>query len=143
MQGTAANSMASNAQFQNLYTPLANISTLEVNVRIAAQIDATAMIDIDWGNWNFDFGYNFWARTCEKIKPACQCSIPFDGNVNFALKGDAHTYGFVASMQLHHPFRLIHQLHFQLPKALQIFTRALIRQLALHSIQYYKIKIRE
>lgn len=97
-QGTVMSTTpAPNAQFQNLYSPLANITTFDVDVRIAAQVDATAMIDIDWGNWNFDFGYNFWARTCEKIKPTCQCSIPFDGNVNFALKGDAHTFGFVAS----------------------------------------------
>ena len=96
MQETAAGSVAPTLQFQNLYTPLANISTFDVNVGIAAQVDATAMIDIAWCNWNFNFGYNFWARTCEKIKP-CPCSNPFEGTVLFALKGDAHTYGFVAA----------------------------------------------
>ena len=96
MPGTAAGSVAPTAQFQNLYLPVANLTTIDVNVSIAAQVDATAMIDIDWGHWNFDFGYNFWARTCEAIKPTCQCSIPFNQNLMFALKGDANTYGFVA-----------------------------------------------
>lgn len=95
-QGMAAGAVAPNAQFQNLYTPLANLTTIDVDVRIAAQVDVTAMIDINWGNWNLDFGYNFWARTCEKIKPTCLCSVPFEGNVTFALKGDANVFGFVA-----------------------------------------------
>ncbi len=102
--GTAANSVAPSLQFQNLYVPLANISTFDVNVRIAAQFDATAMIYIQWCNWDLDVGYNYWARTCEKIKPICQqCAIPFDGNVNFALKGDAWTYGFVAQDAINLP----------------------------------------
>ena len=96
-QGTALASVAPSLQFQNLYAPLANISTFDVNVRIAAQFDATAMLYIQWCNWDFDIGYNYWTRTCEKITPICQqCSIPFAGNLNFALKGDARTYGFVA-----------------------------------------------
>lgn len=103
VQGTAAGSIAPLAQFQNLYAPLANLSTFDVNVSIAAQVDLTAMIDICWGNWNFDFGYNFWARTCEKIKPRCLCTIPFNSTTRFALKGDARTYGFVAADALSSP----------------------------------------
>ncbi len=96
-QGTAAGSVAPTAQFQNLYLPLANISTFNVNVRMAAQFDASVMLYVQWCQWDFDIGYNYWARTCEKITPICQtCAIPFDGNTNFALKGDARTYGFVA-----------------------------------------------
>jgi hypothetical protein len=98
MQGTVAGAVAPTSQFQNLYVPLANISTFKVNVRIAAQFDATAMMYVQWCNWDLDVGYNYWSRTCEKIKPICQrCSIPFDGQLSFALKGDAHTYGFVSS----------------------------------------------
>lgn len=97
LPGTAAGSVSPTAQFQNLYTPLANLTTFDVNVSIAAQVDATAMFSIKWCNWDFDFGYNFWARTCEKIKPRCLCSIPLNTNVSFALKGDARTFGFVAT----------------------------------------------
>jgi hypothetical protein len=97
VEGTAAGSVAPSMQFQNLYVPLANISTFKVNVRMAAQFDFSAMLYMQWCQWDFNIGYNYWARTCENIRPICQqCSIPFDGNVNFALKGDARTYGFVA-----------------------------------------------
>ncbi len=97
VQGMVSNNTPPNAQFQNEYTPLANLTTFDVNVSISAQVDITAMLDIQWCNWNLDFGYNYWARTCEKIKPHCQCSIPFDSNTTFALKGDARIYGFVAA----------------------------------------------
>ncbi len=106
--GTAMDSVAPSLQFQNLYVPLANISTFDVNVRIAAQFDATAMLYIQWGQWDLDVGYNYWARTCEKITPICQqCAIPFDGNVNFALKGDARTYGFVAQDAINLPAGIV------------------------------------
>ena len=84
------------AQFQNVYTPLANLTTFDVEVRVAAQVDVVAMIDIEWGNWNLDFGYDFWAKTCQRIKPCNIGAIPFD-TTDYALKGDAHTYGFVAA----------------------------------------------
>jgi hypothetical protein len=85
------------AQFQNVYTPVANLTTFDVEVRVAAQMDAVAMIDIQWCNWNIDFGYNYWAKTCQRIKPCNIAVIPFDGNTDYALKGDVHTYGFVAA----------------------------------------------
>src|ERR1700733_370154 len=96
-QGTAMGAVAPSTQFQDIYTPLANFSTFDVNVTIAAQIDVTAMIDISWGAWDINFGYNFWARTCEKIKPACQCTPLLDGSLQFALQGDAYMIGFVAT----------------------------------------------
>lgn len=103
-QGTAADSVPPAMQFQNLYVPLANISTFDVNARIAAQFDFSAMMYMQWHQWDFNIGYNYWARTCEKIRPICQqCSIPFDGNINFALKGDARTYGFVAQNAINLP----------------------------------------
>src|SRR5207253_7517276 len=74
------------AQFQNVYTPLANLTTFDVEVRVAAQIDAVAMIDIQWCDWNIDFGYNYWAKTCQRIKPCNIAAIPFDGNTDYALK---------------------------------------------------------
>lgn len=96
--GTTANPpIVPTAQFQNVFTPLANLTTFDVETRVAAQIDAVAMIDIQWCDWNLDFGYNFWAKTCQKIKPCSIASIPFDGNTDYALKGDAHIYGFVAA----------------------------------------------
>lgn len=95
-QGTTS-TIVPTAQFQDVFTPLANLTTIDVEVRVAAQIDAVAMIDIEWGNWNLDFGYNFWAKTCQRIKPCSIAAIPFDGTTDYALKGDAHIYGFVAA----------------------------------------------
>ena len=102
-QGTAGGSIVPTAQFQSVYTPLANLTTFDVEVRVAAQIDAVAMIDIQWRNWNIDFGYNYWAKTCQRIKPCNVASLPFDGTTDYALKGDAHTYGFVAADAINLP----------------------------------------
>lgn len=97
-QGIAIMNMPSpTAQFNGVYSPLANLTTFDVEVRVAAQIDAVAMIDIQWGCWNLDFGYNFWAKTCQHMKPCSLNSVPFDGSINFALKGDAHIFGFPAA----------------------------------------------
>ncbi|CAN5170015.1 hypothetical protein BH09DEP1_BH09DEP1_5710 [soil metagenome] len=95
MTGTTS-TIVPTSQFQNVYTPLANLTTFDVEVRVAAQVDVVAMIDIEWCNWNIDFGYNYWAKTCQRIKPCNIGAIPFDGNTDYAIKGDAHTYGFVA-----------------------------------------------
>jgi hypothetical protein len=99
-QGMAAGATAPSSQFQNVFVPLANLTTLDVNVSIGAQVDITAMVDYAYKNINVDVGYNYWARTCEKIKFINACSIPFNGSSNkglYALKGDAQVYGFVAS----------------------------------------------
>lgn len=94
---TIANMPSPTAQFNGVYSPLANLTTFDVEVRVAAQIDAVAMIDIEWGCWNLDFGYNYWAKTCQRMKPCSLNSVPFDGSIDFALKGDAHIYGFRAA----------------------------------------------
>lgn len=98
-QGMAADSVAPVAQFQNLFVPVANLTTIPVNVSIGAQVDFTAMLNFKFHEIEFDFGYNFWARTCEKIKFLNSCPIVFNGCSNrgfFALKGDAQVYGFAA-----------------------------------------------
>ena len=95
--GTAANSVPPSLQFQNLYTPLANISTFDVNQYLLRNLILVQCFIANGTAGILKQVYTIWARTCEKIRPICQqCAIPFDGNVNFALKGDARTYGFVA-----------------------------------------------
>jgi len=98
-QGSIANVTAPSAQFQNLLVPLANLTTINVNVSIAAQADLTAMLNFVFGNYNLDVGYNYWGRSCEKIKFINTCPIIFNGCSSqglFALKGDAQVYGFAA-----------------------------------------------
>ncbi len=82
-----------NYQFDEEYAPVANITALHVDVSIAVNADIVAMFNYLSGNWSFDFGYNFWGRSCEKIKLKCDCT-PFESNT-WALKGDAHVYGFM------------------------------------------------
>ena len=96
-QGTAAGSEAPAIQFQNQFISVANLTTFDVDVDITAQLDATAMLSLKWGNWDIDVGYNYWNRLCENIAPICTCNLPFNTNQIYALKGDARVYGFVAS----------------------------------------------
>jgi len=78
------------AQFANEMAPLANISTADVDVTVGVVGDVTAMFNMEWCNFNWDLGYNYWGRSCEKIKLRC---LPF-GDKEWALKGDSHVYGY-------------------------------------------------
>jgi len=81
------------AQFAGSYTPVANLTTMPVDVSVSAQADLTLMLQYDWCNYSFDFGYNFWGRSCEKIKQRCDCRPSFEEET-WVLKGDAFMYGF-------------------------------------------------
>ncbi len=61
--------VAPSAQFAHEFAPLANISTIPVNV--SASIQADIIVKLSWTHKNFqcDLGYNFWTRSCEKICP--------------------------------------------------------------------------
>ena len=82
------------AQCNNLFTPAANITTIPVDVSYAAQGELILKFAYTRCNFQFDLGYDFWGRTCAKIKKRCDCSCsPFTDNV-WGLKGDAFMYGF-------------------------------------------------
>jgi hypothetical protein len=89
------------AQFQGLYAPVANLTTLDVNVRADLQADISAMFNFTCANWGVDLGYNFWTRTREKINlrgnttSDCCPSLCTQPNT-WALKGDARMFGFEA-----------------------------------------------
>lgn len=94
----ATNAVTPNSQFQGLFSPVANLTTLDVYVRSGVQADLAVMFNYSGENVSFDFGYNFWARTPEKFShvdvDSC-CPSLCNGNRNqWALKGDAHVYGF-------------------------------------------------
>lgn len=78
--------------FAGEYSPVANFSTRQVKVSAAIQADVTLMFDYTCNGFSWDLGYNFWYRSCEKIKLTDKC-IPFPENT-WALKGDASVYGF-------------------------------------------------
>lgn len=99
--GAATGFTIPNAQFNSVFTPLANLSTFEVRVKAAVQADIAAQLTYTCHGFNVDLGYNFWARSCEKIlMPPCNNPCPI--NPNFApdtwtIKGDAFAFGFEPS----------------------------------------------
>lgn len=91
------------AQFQNVFTPVANISTLDVRVSVDIQAELAAQLTFGWRNMRWDLGYDFWVRTCEKIKSDCisaPCSFIAFEEDKWALKGDAYIYGFTPILQM-------------------------------------------
>lgn len=81
------------SQYANMVNPVANLTTLCVDVSIGVQVDFVAMVNVAHHCWDFDIGYNLWYRSCEKIKPF---SNPLDNNTSWALKGDARMFGYAA-----------------------------------------------
>ncbi len=78
-------------EFGNVYAPVANVTRRTVTSSIGAQGDASFSFAYQSGNFQWDIGYNFWGRSCEKI---CidECCTPTPEQ--WALKGDQRTYGF-------------------------------------------------
>lgn len=77
-----------------VFMPIANITTLPVNVSAAAQGECTFDISYTDCHWQFDIGLNFWGRMCEKISLCPSQQLENLNCCNYALKGDAFMYGF-------------------------------------------------
>lgn len=83
-----------NAQSKNQFVPLANLTTIPVNVSYAAQGELILTCAYTYYNWQWDFGYDFWGRSCTKISPIKNsCPQKLDSS-QWALKGDAFAFGF-------------------------------------------------
>lgn len=97
------NPVVPNAQFKNEFTPLANLTTFNVNVSMAAQADLAAQFTYADHGFTWDIGYNFWGRSCEKISRShnqCISSCPTTAEFasdTWALKGDAQVFGFASA----------------------------------------------
>lgn len=92
-----ASSVVPSAQFQNEFTPVANLSTFKVDVKANIQTDIVAQLTYANGGFNWDLGYDFWYRSCEKFTSRCDsCPSVFAENT-WALKGDAYVVGFNGS----------------------------------------------
>ncbi len=87
------------AQFANHFIPVANFSTIPVNVSAAVQADVVLKFAWTYCNFQWDLGYNLWARSCEKISrytgPCCFEKFPLN---TYALKGNAFVYGFPGTL---------------------------------------------
>ena len=79
--------------FANEYAPVANITRRTVTSSIAAQGDIAFMLAYQVHDFRWELGYNFWARSREKLciqKDNCSANIG-----TWAVKGDERVYGFV------------------------------------------------
>lgn len=92
-EDTTANSTVPNNQFKDLYAPVANLTLQEIDTTVGVQADIVVMLNYTRCGFSWDLGYNFWARTCEKITPNCSCP-PLIQSQKWALKGDAYVFGF-------------------------------------------------
>lgn len=91
--GDSGELQAPNYQFANVFIPVANLTTIPVDVSYAAQGEFILKLAYTHCNFQFDLGYNFWGRTCANICKRCDCDYLLKNNA-WALKGDAFTYGF-------------------------------------------------
>ncbi len=95
--GTNAGTVSQpSAQFAREFAPVANLTKVSVDSSYGVQADVVALFDFSWCNWSWDFGYEFYGRSCEKIRERCECPARFDSE-KWALKGDAHVYGFAST----------------------------------------------
>lgn len=85
-----------NAQFQSVFAPLANISTLPINAHSPVLADIVVAVNGEICNFSFDLGYNFWGISKEHVS-ILEATNLFINNKTWALKGDAHVFGFVES----------------------------------------------
>lgn len=83
-------------QFKREFAPVANLTTFCVDVTIPAVADLAFMFNYTHCDFSVDFGYNFWARSCEKFDCTCVAD-PFtcDPNNKWALKGDSRVFGYL------------------------------------------------
>lgn len=81
------------AQFAKSFSPVANFSTIPVEVSYPLQTDLVFKLAFTNNNFQWDIGYDFWYRSCTKFN-----KISFDTHTytpnTWALKGDAFVFGF-------------------------------------------------
>jgi hypothetical protein len=87
-----AGTQAPDFQFAQEYEPLANLTTMPVDVKVDIQADIVCMLHYTNSCWNVDVGYNFWARSCEHIQAIPTSSLLVQDS--WALKGSASLFGF-------------------------------------------------
>lgn len=85
------------AQFQQIFAPIANLTTQDVRVKIKIQADVVLLFNVTHRGFSGDIGYNFWAHSCEKISrdwpPVCPKVNDFAFN-SWGLKGDEQVWGY-------------------------------------------------
>lgn len=83
-------------------TPAANLTLTNVNVSAKVQADIMLMLNYTRENFNWDFGYNLWARSCEQID-CCKlesCQVCNHSSICNGLDG-ATWFPYTASSTIH------------------------------------------
>lgn len=78
-------------EFANEYAPISNLTYGCVRVSAAIEGEITAKCIGHYHDWQACLGYNFWARSKEKISYKCAPALTTS---LWALKGDAQVIGF-------------------------------------------------
>jgi hypothetical protein len=81
-------------QFAYQVSPVANIAQRTVKVHYDVQADIVAWFTIQYCCMTWDVGYNFWARSHEKITPTNTNSFVFDSTNQWGLKGNVQLFGY-------------------------------------------------
>lgn len=87
--------------FNSEFAPVGNLTTFDVDVKVGVNADIALWLNYTCGGWSWDFGYNFWARSCEKISFPDDCDNPCNlkkfAENTWVLKGDAQMYGYMSA----------------------------------------------
>ncbi|HML19013.1 MAG TPA: hypothetical protein PKD74_00350 [Candidatus Dependentiae bacterium] len=81
------------AQFAQEFAPVANFSTIPVQVSYPVQADVVCKLALTNKNFQWDIGYDFWYRSCPKFVKKCDCGNTYAANT-WGLKGTSFVYGF-------------------------------------------------
>ncbi len=86
--GLTPNDTEAPNQYQGRLVPAINKTTLDAKISVGVQVDVVVKASYKRDNWEFDLGYNLWARSSEHLDER-NCI-----ETGYALKGDAQLYGF-------------------------------------------------
>lgn len=81
-------------EFANEFSPVANLTASNVDIKIAVEGDVALKFAYFCHNWEYDLGYNFYGRSCEKICRKSSCGTDPLATNQWTLKGDAQVVGF-------------------------------------------------
>jgi hypothetical protein len=81
-------------EWQNEFFPVANLTASNVDINIAVEGDVALKFSYFSNNWEYDLGYNFYGRSCEKICRKSGCGTDPLATKQWTLKGDAQVVGF-------------------------------------------------
>jgi len=105
--GLSVGGTAAKYQFAGAYAPVANFTTLPVQISFPIQADVMAKFVYTCRGFSWAIGYDFWGQTCPSLELGCNdnCNTSCNTSCNtttattfpantWALRGDAHVYGY-------------------------------------------------